>query len=140
MSSFWRTWMTSWCWAVGLFGLILAGGAFAATSGPTRLLYGVLNASEPFATGVSMRFTLAVLGAVTIGWSLTLLAAIRAAGLLDPRPAKPIWRLIAASVAVWYAIDSALSAATGFGLNIAPNTVFAAAFLVPMLRTGVLRP
>ena len=139
MTGFWRTWMTGWCGAVGLFGLVLAGGAFDATSGPTRLLYGVLNAAAPFEPDATLRFTLGVLGAVTVGWSLTLLAAIRAASLLDRPAARPVWSLIALSVVVWWAIDSALSAATGFALNIAPNTVFAAAFLVPMIRSGVLR-
>ena len=43
MSRFWRTWMIGGCWAVGLFGVILAASAFEATAGPTRLLFSLLN-------------------------------------------------------------------------------------------------
>jgi hypothetical protein len=28
--------------------------------------------------------------------------------------------------------------ATGYGMNVAPNTIFLAAFLAPILRSGVL--
>jgi len=45
---------------------------------------------------------------------------------------------VTASVS-WYVIDSILSITTGFGLNAAPNTVFMAAFLLPVIRSGVLR-
>jgi hypothetical protein len=138
MSGFWRNWMMGWCWAVGLFGVVLMGGALDATSGPTRLLYGVLNPAAEFRLDQTMRFSLAVLGAVTLGWSLTLFAAIQAAHQLGDR-AEPTWCLIILSVAVWYVIDSGLSIATGFSLNTIPNTVFLAAFLLPILKSGVLR-
>jgi hypothetical protein len=86
-----------------------------------------------------MRFSLAVLGAVTIGWSLTLPAAIRAANQLGKQLGKPIWVLVTASVASWYVIDSTLSTATGFRRNVIPNTVIMAAFLLAVIRSGVLR-
>lgn len=137
MTGFWRTWMTAWCWAVAAFGLVLAGAAFEATSGPTRLLFAVLNGPEPLDLSAQMRFSEAVLGAVTLGWSVTLMAAIQAANLLGDR-GRPVWGLIVASVVVWWVIDSALSMATGYGLNAVPNTVFLAALLLPILRSGVL--
>ena len=138
MSGFWRNWMTGWCLAAGMFGVVLAGGAFDATSGPTRLLFGVLNGAADFDAGASMRSSLAVLGAVTIGWSLTLLAAIQAANQLG-EDGGPVWRMIAVSLLAWYAIDSGLSIATGFGLNAVPNTIFLASFLLPIFRAGRLR-
>lgn len=138
MTRFWRNWLTVWCWAVALFGVALIGGAFETTSGPVRLLFGVLNPAEPLTLDAPMRFSLAVMGAVTLGWSLTLFAAIKAADELGAR-GGPIWRLTTLGVAGWYVVDSALSAATGFALNIAPNTLLAAAYLLPVLRTGVLR-
>jgi hypothetical protein len=138
MSSFWRNWMTGFCLATGLFGIILAGGGFEITSGPTRLIFDLLNGPGELRLDSHMRFSLAVLGAVTIGWSLTLLAAVQAANQLGKRLGKPIWILVTASVVSWYVIDSSLSIATGFGLNAIPNTVFMAAFLLPVIRSGVL--
>ena len=137
MTGFWRTWMTAWCWAVAAFGLALTGAAFEATSGPTRLLFAVLNGPEPLDLNAPLRFSEAVLGAVTLGWSVTLMAAIQAANLLGDR-GRPVWGLVTASVVGWWAIDSALSIATGYGLNALPNTVFLAAFLLPILRSRVL--
>lgn len=138
MSRFWRTWTIRWCWAIGLFGLILAASAFEATSGPTRLLFGLLNDRVALDLDAPMRFSLGILGAVTVGWSLTLLAAIHAAHLLGDR-ARPVWMLVTSSLVVWYVVDTALSVATGFGLNAIPNTIFAAAFLLPIVASGVLK-
>ena len=67
MSRFWRIWMMGGCLAVGLFGVILAASAFEATAGPTRLLFGLLNARVAFDPDAHLRFSLAVLGAVAVG-------------------------------------------------------------------------
>jgi hypothetical protein len=139
MPKFWRNWLTGWCGAVALFGLVLTGAAFAATSGPTRLLFALLNGPSPLDLDAQMRFTLAVLGAVTFGWSLTLVAAIQAAHQLDQR-GRPVWRQITLSVLAWFVVDSGLSVATGYGLNAIPNTIFVLGFLAPVIRSGVLRP
>lgn len=136
MSGFWRTWMVGWCWVVAAFGALLAGGAAPATSGPVRLLLEVLNGSAAVTLDDTARFSLAVLGAVTIGWSLTLLAAIEAACQLGAR-GRPVWRQIAISVGAWYVIDSFLSVVTGFGFNVIPNTLLTVAFLPPIV--GLLR-
>ena len=138
MSHFWRTWMTGGCWAVGLFGVILAASAFEATAGPTRLLFGLLNDRVPLDPDAHLRFSLAVLGAVSVGWSMTLAAAIKAAHLLGDQ-ARPVWVLVTLSLAAWYVIDTALSVATGFGLNAIPNTIFLVVFLLPIIRSGVLK-
>jgi hypothetical protein len=139
MSGFWRNWLTGWCWVVALFGLLLAGAAFEPTSIPTRLLFDLLNGPSPLDLDAQMRFALAVLGAVTFGWGLTFLAAIRAAHQLGDG-GRPVWRGITLSVVAWYVIDSGLSVATGYGLNAVPNTFFLLAFLAPVIRGGVLRP
>lgn len=138
MSGFWRTWLNGWCAVVGLFGVVLAGGAAEATSGPVRMLLDILNGPEPLVIEGPMRFALAVLGAVTIGWSLTLYAAIDAAARLGPMGA-PVWRMILGSGMVWFAVDSALSVATGFGLNLIPNTLFVAGLVAPLAAGGLLR-
>lgn len=137
MSAFWRKWMTVWCWAVFLFGVVLAGGGLVATSGPVRIIFNLLNGPGELNLDPHMHFSLAVLGAVTIGWSITLAAAIKAANQLGKDRGKPIWALITASVLSWYVIDSSLSVATGFWLNAVPNTGFIGAYLLAVVSSGV---
>jgi hypothetical protein len=137
MSPFWKTWLNLWCWGVGIFGVVLAGAGLEATTGPTRFILETLSGREiPFMP--ELHFSNAVLGAVTLGWAITIYAALKAVHQLAPTAATPIWRLIATSGIVWYVVDSALSIATGFGLNAVINTVILAAFLTPMFASGVL--
>jgi hypothetical protein len=138
MSGFWRRWLTVWCWAVGVFGVVLVGGAFDATSLPTRLFFGLLNGPAPLDLDAQARFSLGVLGAVTLGWSLTLAAAIGAAIQLGEH-GRPTWVMVTASALTWFVVDTPLSIATGYGLNALSNVVFLAAFLTPILASGVLR-
>ena len=132
-------WMTGWCGAVGLVGIVLVGGGLEATSDPVRILFYFLNGSGELDLNPYLRFSLALLGAVTIGWSLTLMAVIRVANQLEKQVSQSIWIGITASVIIWYAIDSILSIATGFWLNAVSNTIFSATFLIPVIRSGVLR-
>jgi hypothetical protein len=139
MSPFWRNWMIALCFGVGLFGLVLAGGAVEETEEPTRWLFDILNGSGGFELDSDLRFTVAVLGAVMFGWSITLYAAIQAANQLGEEAGRGVWRLITVSVVGWYVVDSTLSIVTGFELNAVLNTLILAAFLVPMAGSGVLR-
>jgi len=138
MTIFWRNWLSAWCWGVALFGLVLAGAGLEAPSGPPRLIFGLLNGPNSPVLNAQMRFSVALMGAVTLGWALTLRVALGAAHALGDR-ARPTWRGITVSLLVWYVVDSSLSVATGFGLNAVSNTVIVAAFLLPILRGGVLR-
>jgi hypothetical protein len=132
-------WMTVWCTAIGLFGLIIIGGGFEATSGPIRMFFNLLDGPGELDLNPHMRFTLAVLGAVTIGWSLTLMVAIQAAHQLEQQTKRSIWIGIVASIIVWYVVDSSLSIATGFWHNAISNTIISATFLIPVIRYGLLR-
>ena len=138
MTGLWKTWITIWCWGVVVFGAVLAAGGLPATDGIVRLLYGILS-SQPlpadFLDAPGLRFSVALMGAVTLGWGLTilfLLPAVHAAG-------APAWRGLTAALVIWFVIDGALSAATGFALNTLPNTALAIAYLVPLLASGVLK-
>jgi hypothetical protein len=137
MSGFWRNWMMAWCGAVALFGLMLMGGAFDATSAPTRIFFGIIGGGRELNLDDQMRFSMAVLGAVTLGWSVTMLGAIQAAILLAER-GGPAWRMVAAGVVAWFVTDTPLSIATGYGVNAIPNVIFLAAFLLPLFASGVL--
>lgn len=139
MDGFWQNWLKGWCLAVGLFGVVLAGGALESTSGPIRMLLKLLKGSGEVDLDPDLRFSLGVMGPVTMGWSLTLLAAMKAANRLDKQAAKPIWEMITASAACWFVIDSYMSVRTGFWRNTIPNAFYMGAFLLPVARTGVLK-
>ena len=137
MSNFWKTWLTVWCWVLAIFGLVLAGGAFEATSGPVRLLFSLFGGVPDLDLDKSLRFSVGLMGAVTFGWSLTFAAAFRAAHLLGDR-AQPVWAMVTVGVMAWYVVDSAISVATGFAPNAASNTLLVIGYLLPVLRSGVL--
>jgi hypothetical protein len=137
MSAFWRNWLMVWCVGVLVFGLVLAGGAFDATSGPVRLIY--LQGPEDLVLDPAMRFTLAVMGCVSIGWAVTMFLMIRAARLLGAQ-ARPIWMGLTVGVVVWFVTDSALSIATGYGLNVVPNMFLMVTYIVAILASGALKP
>jgi len=138
MSAFWRIWLVVWCGGVFVFGAVLAGGAFEATSGPVRLIYEGLQGPVPLNLDPAMRFSLAVMGGVSIGWAMTMLLAILAAIELGDR-ARPIWIALTVGLATWFVIDSTLSVATGYGLNVVPNIVLIATYLIAVIAAGKLK-
>jgi hypothetical protein len=138
MSGFWRGWFIVWCVSVGIFGAVLSGGAFESTSGPVRMVLSILHGPSAADFGPTLRFSLAVMGAVSIGWAVTLFFVVRAAIDLADR-GRPLWNAITAGMVSWFVIDSTLSVATGFGLNVAPNVALAGMYLVGLLGSGALR-
>ena len=60
-----------------------------------RLKLVLLNGPEVFELDEPMRFSLAVMGAVTIGWGLAMFAAVKAANQLDKQSGKSVWSLVA---------------------------------------------
>lgn len=138
MSAFWRGWFGLWSASIGVFGAVLAGGAFDATSGPVRKLLVTLGGPNAGAFDPTLRFSLAVMGAVSIGWAVMLFLTLRAA-IDRPDHSRPLWNAITAGMASWFVIDSALSIATGFGLNVAPNLVLAAMYGIGLLGSGALK-
>lgn len=138
MSTFWRNWLLVWSVGVAVFGLVLAGGAFEATSGPVSLIYQGLQGPGDLTFDPAMRFTLAVMGCVSIGWAVTMFLMIRVAYSLGDR-ARPIWIGLTAGVVTWFVTDSSLSVATGFGLNVVPNAGLIVTYLVAILGSGALK-
>lgn len=137
MSVFWRTWFFVWCLSLGAFGLVLAGGGVEATSGPVRFILSMLQGGGQISFDPPLRFSLAVLGAVSVGWAVTLFLMIRAA--IDLKEAgRPLWNAITAGMVSWFVIDSTLSVVTGFGLNVVPNVVLAGTYLIGLMGSGAL--
>lgn len=136
MTGLWKTWMRVWCWATAAVGAILALGAFPATDFAARIYYDV--AYWPI-DGVGLtddaRFTAGVLGAVMIGWAVTIFALIGAA----ERAGASAWRGLTTAMLVWFAVDSTISVASGVPMNAVANAGFLVTYLIPVIASGVLR-
>jgi hypothetical protein len=139
MNKFWQNWMSAWAVFVMLFGVILAAGAIPATDGATRLFFAILGKPLPEVPDELFRFTIGLIGAITIGWGLTFYAAFKALHSLDGAVAAPIWRFLNIGIFAWYIIDSAISIATGFWTNAVSNTLLMILYYIPVLKSGVMR-
>lgn len=139
MSAYWRNWVKLWCLCVGGFGLIITLGAIEATNAPALLLLEILGGGQPVEMTPHLKFALAVMGPVTLGWCLTLFGAVEATRDLPAKAARRLWLWMVAGLLAWAVLDSILSVAVGFGLNVIPNLIYVTAFLIPVVRSGVLR-
>jgi len=138
MSGFWRAWLVVWCLGVMVFGLVLAGGAFEATTAPVRFVLESLQGPGPTAFDPTLRFSLAVMGCVSIGWATAMLAVMLVAFRMGDQ-ARPLWSAVTLGVLVWFVTDSALSVATGFGLNVVPNVALLVTYLIGIFAGGAFR-
>lgn len=125
--------LSVWSGVVALFGLGLCGAGLEATDGFARFAFGVLGAPDAVFTP-ELQFAVALMGAVTFGWGLTLLAVAR-----SPAADMAVWRRIRTAALVWFVVDSGLSITTGFGLNALSNAVLTAALLLILARGGAAR-
>lgn len=136
MNGFWRTWLQTWCWVTLGVGVMFAAGAVSAADGGVRLFYDVIywpiDGQSTFTE--SVRLTAALLGAVMIGWAITIFGLIAAAEQVGPRA----WRTLSFGMLAWWSIDSAISVALGAPVNALSNTLFLAGYLAPVLASGVL--
>lgn len=79
-----------------------------------------------------------VLGAVMLGWAVTLMLLLRGPWRVPGPMAR---RIVAVSVAAWYAVDTVYSAAVGAWPNVLLNTVFGLLFAVALwLARGAAGP
>ena len=70
--------------------MVLMGVAFEANRGVTRALIGALNSATVFNPVPLTRFSIALISAVTFGWSLTLMAVVQASALRNsPAASSP---------------------------------------------------
>jgi hypothetical protein len=139
MAKIWQNWFSAWAIGVFFFGLVLAGGAFGATDGLTQALFSLFGNPVPDDAGAHYRFSVGLMGAVTMGWGLTFWVAFKALNMVDPAQAAPLWRKLTLFTLVWYFVDSYISVATGFWMNAVSNTIVMALFFVPLFKSGVMR-
>ena len=93
---------------------------------------------EPIALTPALRFSTGVLGGVFLGWIVSLTFTLRIAMAMGST-GRPLWAASTLGLGAWYGVDSTLSVATGFGLNVLPNTLALALFLIGLFCSGVLR-
>jgi hypothetical protein len=138
MSGICRTWMKAWCFAMIISSSVFVLAAFPATDFPARLFYDFVYWPLDDQSGFTdvARPTIAILGAVFLGWAIMLEGVIKIA--LDD-PASPLWRVITTAVVVWYVADGIVSFPCGIPANVITNTLIFAAFLVPLLGSRVLK-
>ena len=139
MTDFWKKCLNIWSLAVTLFGVLLALAAFVPTDGLARIVFALFQNPLPDNMDSLHRFSIGLMGAVTMGWGMTLYVAFQAAYLLEPAHAPRIWRNITLVALIWYAVDSYISVATGYWLNAVSNSFFIALYLIPVLRSGAMR-
>lgn len=138
MSAFWRAYFGAFCASLVGFGILLSAGAFAPTSGPVHWLLTFLSGGEPSEFTSTLRFSLGLMGAITIGWAVTIYGVMRVA-FAQSQHARALWDAITAGLIAWYVIDGLCSIATGFALNIVPNTALAAMYLFGLTQSGALK-
>ncbi len=114
-----------WCAGVVVFGLVLAGAAFAATDGPAWRLLERFGGTA-VVPSAPLRFAVGLMGAVTIGWGASLWAMTSVSLADDERVL--LWERVGWAVLAWFAIDSTISIATGFWPNAVSNTVLIGVF------------
>ena len=135
MSSFWFGWLRVWSIAMALFGLILALAAFPATDGPTAIIMGPVGHEGRLAFTPELRFAFALMGALTIGWVLTMWPLMNVARDF-PDAAPALWRGLTVALLLWYLLDSGLSIALGYAGNAVSNSLLMIGYLMPMMATA----
>ncbi len=139
MTDFWKNWLKLWAAAVTLFGVILALAAFAPTDGLARMVFALFQMPLPETPDALHRFSIGLMGAVSMGWGMMMYIAFQAAFLLEANQAARFWRSVTMAVLIWFVVDSYISVATGFWLNAVSNIFIVVLYLIPVLNSSALR-
>ncbi len=138
MSGFWKTWLDVWCWMILGVGVMFALNAFPTTQSASVLFYDAVSwpIDGNSAWNDTGRFSTALIGAITIGWALTIMPLVKCA---HQSSGPQVWRSLTFAMLAWFVIDSFVSVVTGVPGNAVSNAGFVGLFLVPILWTGVLK-
>ena len=137
MNPFWQAWFQLWLVSMMLFALVVAGGALPATDAPLRMGLPLVSMGPPPDLTPAGRFMIGILGGVFLGWIVMFWLVLRQAIAMGSA-GRPLWIAGTIGMLAWYALDSALSVATGFGLNLVPNTLALGMFLIGVAGSKVL--
>jgi ABC-type enterobactin transport system permease subunit len=118
--------------ALAAFGL-----ALVLAPGPVQRLfswiaYGAVDRLDGFPPDAVayIRLVHGILGAVTLGWALTLIGAVGWTWRRDPVQA---WWIVVVATGTWFVSDTLHSLWSGFGRNAVFNALVAAALAVPLV-------
>jgi len=134
VSRFWVRWIQ----VVVFFGLILFGLALLLVAAPSQALLNRLYFGQAaYPAGFTppsieyVTFIMAILGAVTVGWGVSLycLAALLADGH------RMAWNGLAFGALTWGLLDSTASVLLGFGSNLALNIPILVLLAIPLAAT-----
>lgn len=130
----WRIVLILVALGAGLAGATMAVAPDLTRRGFSLLVFAASDHIDQFGEPAAAYISLAhgVLGAVMAGWATALLFLL--AGRSDGGRRRAWWA-VAASVAVWFALDTALSLRLGFLSNAALNVGLALAFAIPLAAT-----
>lgn len=127
-------------WVVILFGAVLCLAGFTLTLAPVDMLYKIFHPGEGDAVWSDhLRFSTGVMGAVSLGWGLTLLTLAKQTPSMDRALAKALWNSISTGLMVWFVIDGVISLANGFWVNAISNVVIAVVYTAALRKSGVLK-
>ena len=132
--SFWWYWLVAVVAGVILFGLALVLAPSFVEILFNWMLFSVSKANTSFnvLTVTYLRFVYQVLGAVMVGWGVSLLCIL---GSSFRRGERQGWYALTASIVIWFGLDSGSSILSGFGENAILNCVFFILFAIPLAAT-----
>jgi hypothetical protein len=131
---FWRRWLI-----VVTGGVLIYGFSLIVLPNVAKSFFSTMMFSSPDAMGVFdeaandyITFVHSVLGAVLIGWMLTVLYIV--IGSFQPGQ-RHTWNTLAAAIGTWYIIDSGYSLYSGAVAHAIFNTLFLLLFVIPLAAT-----
>ena len=128
----WLRWLQIVIIGTALFGL-----AFIVAPSLMEAFFNLLffsDAAPRFAADANeyMKFAYGVLGAVMVGWMVSLWLVAKGAFRRGEREG---WLTLTASLLIWFVVDSAWSVSVGYWQNAALNTAMLILFAIPLAAT-----
>ena len=128
-----------WRWLVVVTAaLLVLGLAMVLLPSATQQLYNVLYFGSPQGNSAFqpaapyLKFVFAALGAVMVGWAVTLLIILRGP---FRRRSREAWLAFSVSLLAWFVPDTTFSLWSGFWQNAVLNAVIAVLFAIPLAAT-----
>lgn len=131
----WFQWLRVTLVALGVLGAAMVFAPGVTKIGFSWMIYfdpAYVDATYSAAAVDYMTLIYGVLGAIMVGWSVLLLAVLHGP---FARGDYFGWLAIAASLGIWFLLDTTFSAVTGYWQNVVLNTVFGVAMAIPLVAT-----